>query len=99
MLDARELGDDPGDTALPERAASDDRILVTIDTDFGELIYVWRTPHAGLVRLPDVPVDRRIALIAELLYRHSHALEEKAVVTIRGGRVRISHAPSYGDND
>lgn len=94
VLDARDLGDDPGDRALLERADADGRILVTIDTDFGELVYVQSTPHAGLVRLPDVPADQRIALIAELLDRHRHALEAKAVVTIRGGRVRISHPPS-----
>ena len=72
---------------------------MTIDTDFGELIYVQSTPHAGLVRLPDVPAEQRIALLAELLDRHSPALEAKAVVTIRGGRVRISYPPSYGGND
>ena len=70
---------------------------MTIDTDFGELIYVQRIPHAGLVRLPDVPADQRIALIAELLDRHRHALEARAIVTIRSGRVRISHPPSYGN--
>jgi predicted nuclease of predicted toxin-antitoxin system len=97
VLDARDLGPDPGDRALLERAAAETRILVTIDTDFGELIYVSRIPHAGLVRLPDVPADRRIALIAELLGRHRDALDARAVVTIRGDRVRISHPPPYGD--
>jgi predicted nuclease of predicted toxin-antitoxin system len=62
VLEARELGPDPGDRALLERAAAEGRILVTIDTDFGELVYVEEVPHAGLVRLPDVPAERRIAL-------------------------------------
>ena len=94
MVEARELGADPGDRALLERAAADGRILVTIDTDFGELVYVRRVPHAGLVRLPDVPAERRIALIAEVLERHRQALEIQAIVTIRDGRIRISHPPS-----
>ena len=94
VIEARELGADPGDRALLERAADDGRILVTIDTDFGELIYVQRVPHAGLVRLPDVPAERRIALIAEVLKRHRQALEIQAVVTIRDGRIRISQPPS-----
>ena len=91
VLDARDLGRDPGDRALLERAATESRTLVTIDTDFGELIYVSRAPHAGLVRLPDVPVDRRIALMAGLLDRHREALETRAIITIRGDRVRISY--------
>ena len=94
VVEARELGADPGDRALLERAAADGRILITIDTDFGELVYVRRVPHAGLVRLPDVPVERRIALIAEVLERHRQALEIQAIVTIRDGRIRISHPPS-----
>ena len=62
VLESPDLGPDPGDRALLERAASEGRILVTIDTDFGELVYVEEVPHAGLVRLPDVPVEQRIAV-------------------------------------
>lgn len=98
VLDGRDLGVDPGDRALLERAEKDGRILVTLDTDFGELVYVQRMPHAGLVRLPDVPADQRIVLVAELLDRHRHALEAKSVVTIRGGRLRISQPPLHGGN-
>ena len=89
-----ELGVDPGDQALLSRAATEGRILVTIDTDFGELVYVQEAPHVGLVRLPDVPAAERVALIVEVLERHRHALETRAVVTIRGRRIRISHPPS-----
>ena len=94
VVQAHELGFDPGDQALLQRAATEGRILVTIDTDFGELVYVQEAPHVGLVRLPDVPAAQRFALIAEVLERHRHALEAQAIVTIRGGRIRISHPPS-----
>ena len=90
VIESREWGPDPGDRALLERAAADERILVTIDTDFGELVYVEEAPHAGLVRLPDVPAERRIALMAQLLDRHQQALEMKAIITVRRGRIRIS---------
>lgn len=94
VVESRELGADPGDRALLERAAEEDRVLVTIDTDFGELIYVQAVPHAGLIRLPDVPVDRRILLVSEVLDRHRLALEARSVLTIRDERVRISRRPS-----
>ena len=77
-----------------ERAYGENRILVTIDTDFGELVFLHDVRHAGLVRLPDVPAERRIALMAELFERHRRALETGAVVTIRGNRIRISRPPS-----
>ena len=47
VVEARLLGPDPGDRALLELAAADNRILLTIDTDFGELIYLRGIPHAG----------------------------------------------------
>jgi len=53
VVESREVGPDPGDRALPEWAANETRILITIDTDFGELIYLENLSHAGLVRLPD----------------------------------------------
>jgi hypothetical protein len=44
--------------------------------------------------LPDVPVEQRIALVAAVIEHHRQALEDRAIVTIRGGRIRISHPPA-----
>lgn len=90
VLGAWELGADPGDRALLEHAANEHRVLVTIDTDFGELIFLHGLPHAGLIRLPDVPFHQRIAIIGELIASHRNILEIGAVITVRGERVRIS---------
>lgn len=95
VLEAREIGPDPGDGALLERANAERRILVTIDTDFGELVFLHDVAHAGLVRLPDAPAKRRIALMAELIERHRQPLEMGDIVTIRGERIRISRPPSF----
>ena len=95
VLEARTLGADPGDRALLELAASENRVLITIDTDFGELVYLHDLPHAGLVRLPDVPAERRIALMAAVIDHHGQALEERAIVTIHGERIRISLPPLH----
>ena len=93
VLECRTLGDDPGDEAILQLAADQDRILVTIDTDFGSLVFVAQAPHCGVVRLPDVPFHRRIQLMEQVLQRHEKDLEQKAIVTVRGGRIRISKPP------
>src|SRR5262245_47272053 len=67
-----------------------DRVLVTMDKDFGEFVYRERAPHAGLVRLPNVPVVRGIALMNDILQGHAEDLVGRAIVTVRGGRIRIS---------
>jgi len=94
VLVSWDCGPDPGDQALLERAAAAGRVLVTIDTDFGELVYVHAVPHAGMVRLPDVPAEERLALMAQVLERHHEALETRAIITVRRGRIRISRPPA-----
>ena len=93
VLEAWSLGADPGDRALLELAAVESRVLITIDTDFGELVYRHDIPHAGLIRLPDVPAEQRIALAAAVIDRHSESLANHAIVTVRGERIRISLPP------
>lgn len=93
-VESRERGPDPGDRTLLEWAAAEGRILVTIDTDFGELVFVNALPHCGLIRLPDVPAKERIALMAQVLKQYARDLEARAIVTIRGRRIRISRWPA-----
>jgi predicted nuclease of predicted toxin-antitoxin system len=83
---------DPGDRTLLRMAAGEDRILVTIDSDFGTLVYLLGAAHAGVIRLPDVPAADRIARMADLLDRHGSELPG-AIVAIRNGRIRISRRP------
>jgi predicted nuclease of predicted toxin-antitoxin system len=90
VVESREQGPDPGDRALLEWAAREARILITIDTDFGELIFVENLPHAGLVRLPDLPSHQRQLVMQDLLTRYKSDLEGAAIITVRGDRIRIS---------
>lgn len=62
VVESRERGPDPGDRVLLEWAVAEQRILVTMDKDFGEFIYLEGSSHCGLLRLPDVPADKRIVL-------------------------------------
>ena len=91
VLDAGQLEHDPGDAALLRQAAAEGRVLVTLDNDFGELMFVGRARHAGVVRLPDLPVKQRIMLMGEVIRYHREALERHALITIRGSRVRITY--------
>ena len=61
-----------------------------MDKDFGQFIFSEAANHSGIVRLPDVPAARRIVLMERVLDLHSADLQARAVVTVRGGRIRIS---------
>lgn len=93
VVGAWEQSPDPGDQALLEWAAAENRVLVTLDTDFGNLVFLHGLRHSGLIRLPDVLADKRIELITQLLSRHSQEIAEGAIVTVKSGRIRISRVP------
>ena len=89
-LYAASLGPDPGDRALLQKAVSEERILITIDTDFGKLVFKGGEVHCGIVRLPDVRRDRRIQLMEIVLERYGTQLAKGAIITLRGDKIRVS---------
>jgi len=95
-VEARTLGPDPGDQPLLELAGREGRVLVTLDNDFGTLIYKLGVVHAGLIRLPDVPVVERVQLMKSVIERHASDLALGAVVTVRGTRIRVSRSGEGG---
>lgn len=90
-------GPDPGDQALLRWAVSEQRVLVTIDNDFGLLVFQRNEPHTGIVRLPDLPAGARIALMGKVLGRYAQDLADGAIVTVGTDRVRISGRAPQAD--
>lgn len=90
MLEAGDQDPDPGDEELLARATAERRVLVTLDKDFGALVFAKGATHSGIVRLPDVPAAQRIAVMSRLLAAHEKDVSEGAIVTVRGDRIRIS---------
>ncbi len=83
---------DPGDAELLRIAAHEGRILVTIDSDFGTLVFLAKAPHSGIIRLPDAPAETRIALMAQILARHDESELYRSIITAQGHRIRISQS-------
>jgi predicted nuclease of predicted toxin-antitoxin system len=92
VVESRERGPDPGDRVLLEWAVQESRILITLDTDFGQLVFLKRHSHSGLIRLPDVSSSERVAITNDLIERFERELESHAIITVRGGKIRISVA-------
>lgn len=90
VVESRTRGPDPGDRALLGWAAQEGRVLVTIDADFGALIFRESEPHGGVVRLPDVLATRRIELMAQVIEQYGESLDAGAIITVRGTRIRVS---------
>jgi predicted nuclease of predicted toxin-antitoxin system len=80
---------DPGDKEILDRAHREQRILVTLDKDFGELAIVRGQPHSGIVRLVDISATRQAVICLYVLDLHGEDLGRGAIVTAEPNRLRI----------
>lgn len=83
---------DPGDREILRRAHREQRILVTLDKDFGELAIMENQPHSGIVRLVGFSARKQAAVCQEILTLHGDELRRGAIVTADAARVRIRPA-------
>lgn len=78
------------DAAMLSLAYSEQRIILTMDTDFGELVVHSGQPHAGvlLLRMPGANRSEKIQLVQEIVNRFGDQLPGRFCV-YRQGRLRI----------
>lgn len=89
VLSAVAVDPKASDEQLMALALQDERVFVTEDKDFGELIFVRRFPHGPIVRLVELTVDEQVRGMAELLDHHPTELTGAVIVTVTRGRIRI----------
>ena len=70
------------DSQILARAFRDDRIVLTNDRDFGELIYRYHFPHKGVIffRLHNEDVSSKIERLKNLFSQHRTKLPGRFVV-------------------
>jgi predicted nuclease of predicted toxin-antitoxin system len=78
------------DADMLSLAHRDRRIILTLDTDFGELVYRSRQPHAGilLLRMPGANRREKVQIVQEIVSRYADHLPERFCV-YRQGKLRI----------
>ena len=81
--------EDPGDGAILRFAYENERILITLDKDFGERAIVRGEPHAGIIRLVGVAARSHGDAVIEALDRYGAELLGGGIVTIGTRKVRI----------
>ena len=80
---------DPGDDEILTIAHGDQRVLVTLDKDFGELAVVHMRPHSGILRIVGFPARQHASMCLRALNMHGTELAAGAIVTVEPGRLRI----------
>jgi predicted nuclease of predicted toxin-antitoxin system len=82
-----------GDLAQAHR---EQRVLITLDKDFGELAIRRSLPHCGIVRLVNLGARQQGAVCQQVLARYGDELTRGAIITVEAGRVRIRSPDSAG---
>jgi len=80
---------DPGDEQILEYAFREDRLLVTLDKDFGELAIVRGKKHCGIIRLVGISSTQQSTVCLRVLELHGDELRNGAIVTAETGRLRM----------
>jgi predicted nuclease of predicted toxin-antitoxin system len=83
---------DPGDEEILARAVAEDRILITLDKDFGELAVLHGKQHRGIVRLVGISARQQGRAIQTIVAAHEAELRAGAIITAETNRLRIRPA-------
>jgi len=84
----------PADDEVLAFAATENRVVVTLDKDFGELAVVFGHPHSGIIRIVDFQVSKHASICLSAIKRYGKELAAGAIVTAEPGRLRIRPARS-----
>jgi predicted nuclease of predicted toxin-antitoxin system len=84
-----DLAQDPGDEDILAQAHREQRVLITLDKDFGELAIRRSLPHCGIVRLVNMSARQQGAVCQQVLAQYGDELTRGAIITVEAGRVRI----------
>lgn len=86
--------------AILDYAAANGQVIVSADSDFGELLAVWRgtvRPSVVLLRSADrFTPDQQAAILAANLAAMADELKTGALASIARGRIRIRSLPILG---
>lgn len=80
---------DPGDDEILAFAYRENRVLITLDKDFGELAIVFGQPHNGILRLVNMSTKKQGEVCVEVLARYESSLLAGALITAEQDRVRV----------
>jgi predicted nuclease of predicted toxin-antitoxin system len=70
-------------------AIHEQRIIITTDRDFEEMIWREGKEHCGVLRLENLPRSARRALLVDVLHHHHQDLVSGAIVIAQSSKIRV----------
>jgi predicted nuclease of predicted toxin-antitoxin system len=90
VLSVRNIDSRAKDSQILRWAVDQQRMIISMDKDFGELVYNSRKHHAGvlILRLEDADGDTKVEVIKKILSEYYDRIESHFCV-FQDGRLRI----------
>ncbi len=89
VICVRDVNPQMDDDDIIDWAVRENRIIITTDTDFEQMIWQQQKPHRGVLRLENLPRLERKLLLHEVLENHAQNLASGAVVIATKQKIRI----------
>jgi predicted nuclease of predicted toxin-antitoxin system len=89
VLQVRKVDARMKDDAVLQWAVSEERIIITTDQDFEEMIWRENRQHKGVLRMENLPRVERLALLEYVLTHHSDDLAAGAIVIASSRKIRV----------
>ncbi len=88
----REINPRASDSEILKLAVHESRIVLTMDKDFGELVYRVGKSHAGVLvlRMEDADGNKKTNIVRSIILQHADKLEGNFCV-FQDGALRVSH--------
>ena len=86
------------DSEILTWAVREERIIITTDSDFEQMIWLEGRVHCGVLRLENLPRLERMALFQDVLVSYAQDLEAGAVVIATQQKVRVRRKPKAIEN-
>ena len=87
------------DETLLALSAEQGRILVTEDKDFGDLVFVFGLPHAGIIRFTEMEASEEASAMEYLINNHAAEMQSGAMIVVTPNRIRIRPSESATGGD
>ena len=75
-------------------AVREERVIVTTDRDFEEMIWREGKAHCGVLRLENLPRAERKRLLEDVMAHYAEELKAEAIVIAQSKKVRIRRLPA-----
>lgn len=91
----RDVDRSMSDGDILDWAVREQRIIITTDSDFEQLIWLQDQRHCGVLRLENLPRSKRLSLLQDVLADYDQELEARSIVIATEHKIRIRKKLSF----